>query len=865
MVRKAAFNRTEKLFNDALALPPSQRHHFLNTACADDPDLLKELELLLACDQMASDAFEEIVLVIGQDDPSTHPSLPEPFTIERPLGVGGMGEVYLARQSPPDRQVAIKVLKSLWHNPGQRRRFETEFGLMARLNHVAIAQVFQVGVHERQPYIAMEFVNGPSINEYTRQLPLECKLDLFRQVCRAIHYAHQRGVIHRDIKPSNVLVDRISGLPKVIDFGIAKSFGESHTARSLTSRGVPIGTPGYISPEQLTHECEIDTRTDVYSLGVLLFELITETPLFEVTGESPLQWIKLMHSAVHLDPPRPSTRLVKSGQKALANAVKGDLDWIVAKATARKPSARYESVRELERDIQNFVEQRPLAARAPSAGYLFKKFMVRHKWRVSVLAAGLAAGIIALAAILVGFLNAQELQRVAQEERQRTERVMAYFTDQLAQSTPDRKGMDLTVAELFNDMEKGLEHDFKDNADLQNRIHLALADFYFAASDYERARLHAQKASAHFADLVSPAAASALFQYGRAECVFNLKQGVEILYQAVDRHLLLYGDDHAKTLLCRAELALRLCYLEPDHALAEIDRVIATFSKHRDREGEVESQLQRARILASIGQIGAANGTFRDFLPEAQALFGELHMRVIRASHDYARSLQIEGQFNEAERLFVHSGPTLEARFGSDHLFTLMNREAWLGNHLRMKILSMPIDLTWRQMEADLESLIRRYELLFPVFSVDHLKEDLAVIATSMGQSEKALRLLNQVRSNIDPQEANYAERDGWTLGLIADNEAVNGDLETARRMYQVALAGWRIDNTDFSRLFVNLRYAIVLRRLGQNQEADQWVAKNYPLFCQLTLPQGIFRMMINQELEAVGFAIETQRARLAL
>tara|TARA_R110002072_G_scaffold217365_2_gene375032 strand:+ start:65163 stop:68555 length:3393 start_codon:yes stop_codon:yes gene_type:complete len=330
-----------------------------------------------------------------------------PFEILRVLGEGGFGTVYLARQHEPvQRQVALKVLRQGHADERSTRRFEAERQLLARLQHENIAQVYDAGTtDEQQHYFAMEFVDGKPITTWCEQAgaDMQARLRLFLRVCAAIHHAHQREVVHRDLKPSNVLVHDQDGqpVPKVIDFGIAKLLAAqtpnpSDNAVEPTLVGAQVGTPGYMSPEQAAGEW-IDTRTDVYSLGVLLCELLT--------GEQPLPREKLRSSSfvamakmLAEEPPRRPSSIVGRRDRALFEQLREDLDWIVLRAVAPQRDDRYTSVAALAEDVERYLRCQPVLARQNATGYVVRKFARRH--RVGVALAAVAA--VALIATLFG-------------------------------------------------------------------------------------------------------------------------------------------------------------------------------------------------------------------------------------------------------------------------------------------------------------------------------------------------------------------------------------------------------------------------------------------------------------------------------
>jgi non-specific serine/threonine protein kinase/serine/threonine-protein kinase len=315
------------------------------------------------------------------------------------LGEGGFGIVYLAEQKEPiRRQVALKIIKPGMDSKQVISRFEAERQALALLDHPNIARVFDAGATEKgRPYFVMEYVKGESITEYCdrKKLNTEQRLELFIQVCEAIQHAHQKGIIHRDIKPSNILVslDGDKAVPKVIDFGVAKAIGQPLTERTLfTEQGQLVGTPEYMSPEQaeLTSQ-DIDTRSDIYSLGVLLYELLTGTLPFDPKTLHEAAFDEILRIIRDEDPPRPSTRLLALGGaatpvavsrrtdvKTLAKRLGKELEWIPLKAMRKERDRRYKTASELADDIRNYLNGNPLIAGPESVAYRARKFARKH-------------------------------------------------------------------------------------------------------------------------------------------------------------------------------------------------------------------------------------------------------------------------------------------------------------------------------------------------------------------------------------------------------------------------------------------------------------------------------------------------------
>ena len=396
----------EAIFHAALELEsPQARADYLTQACGEDLDLLGRMKALLELNEI-EDGFLENPPTLLDIPPVDHsPVEPLGSVIGRcrlleKIGEGGMATVYLAEQEQPvRRRVALKIIKPGMDSKQVIARFEAERQALALMNHPHIARVFDGGTTERgRPYFVMELVRGDSITAFCDKhgLGIEERLRLFVEVCHAVQHAHQQGVIHRDLKPSNILVtlEDEQAVPKIIDFGIAKAIQHRLTEQTLcTAHGQLIGTPAYMSPEQAgLGQYRVDARTDVYSLGVLLYELLTGTTPFTSQTFRDLPYDEICRIIRDIDPPKPSTRLGllgdaladvardrHIGSDPLQRTLQGDLDWIVTKALEKDQDRRYETVRDLALDIERHLRDEPVVAGPPSTVYRLGKFVRRHR------------------------------------------------------------------------------------------------------------------------------------------------------------------------------------------------------------------------------------------------------------------------------------------------------------------------------------------------------------------------------------------------------------------------------------------------------------------------------------------------------
>ncbi|NBC18727.1 MAG: protein kinase, partial [Bacteroidetes bacterium] len=473
------------LFEAALDRPPEERTSFLDEACAGDEELRQELESLLMAaagsgpfDALADEFVSPLLADLEDDADLLMPTLEGrrvgPYEIARRIGQGGMGAVYLAERADGqfEQQVALKLVRHGLHGTEGARRFLAERQILARLQHPHIARLLDGGITEDgQPYFAMEYVDGLPLDAYCdeHELGIETRLRLFQTVCDAVHYAHQNLIVHRDLKPSNILVTEDPGSGpgqapqvKLLDFGIAKLIDVEDEGDLLTRTGMPVLTPAYASPEQV--RCQpITTASDVYTLGVVLFELLTGQRPYDVQGRSPSEVEEMV---CETEPPAPSAIVTRPAPGSASDApptrtsgspevlrrrLAGDLDTIILKAMQKEPGRRYASAEALRDDLQRHLDGLPVTARPSTLGYRARTFVRRHRTGVT------AAALVALA-VLAGIVGTVWQARVAAQERDaarqeaaKAERVASFLIDVFETPDPsEARGDTITAREILD-------------------------------------------------------------------------------------------------------------------------------------------------------------------------------------------------------------------------------------------------------------------------------------------------------------------------------------------------------------------------------------------------------------------------------
>lgn len=435
-----------------------------------------------------------------------HPSQIGSYKILDILGEGGMSIVYLAEQTEPvKRQVALKIIKLGMDSKQVVARFESERQALAVLDHPNIAKVFDGGIEESgRSYFVMERVHGIPITDYcdNHRLDTNARIRLFIDVCSAVQHAHHKGLIHRDLKPSNILVGVVDDNPqaKIIDFGIAKATSTTFTDKTLfTKIGQIVGTPQYMSPEQADITgLDVDTRTDIYSLGVVFYELLVGTLPLDLTGVAD-QAIKV--ALQERDPPRPSTRITELGDtkdeiakarntnwSELRRQLSGDLDWIVMRAMAKDRTRRYETANALAMECRRFLKHEPVLARPPSAGYLFSRFVKRNRLIVVAGTIAILAVIAGAAVATLGYVRATEAKLVARQEAETASQVSDFLIELFEVSDPsESRGNSITAREILDRGTASIDEDLAGQPEIQATLMQTMGQVYQSLGLYNDA------------------------------------------------------------------------------------------------------------------------------------------------------------------------------------------------------------------------------------------------------------------------------------------------------------------------------------------------------------------------------------------
>lgn len=677
------FRQVESIFRAACEQPSPQRAAFVARACGDDAELRAEVTALLEHDARPAVALHaEPGILLGAMRPSAppeaEPDVPEwigPYRVIRKLGEGGFGVVYLAEQQNPRRSVALKVLRVAFASSSMSRRFEYEAHILGRLRHPGIAQIYEAGVTRsgatQQPFFAMEYVRGANLVAYAESarfggtpLGVRQRLELFLRVCAAVQHAHQCGVIHRDLKPENILVDD-EGRTKVVDFGVARTVDAQSSLAVQTGAGQLLGTLGYMSPEQVSGDpARIDTRSDVYGLGVILFQLLTGRLPHDVSSRSLPEAVRVICQETA---PRIGT---------LRRELRGDLEAIVGRALEKDPERRYPSVSHLAGDIDAHLTGRTVAARPASMVYRFRKLAARHTALISVAALAVAALVLGVVGTTWQAVRATRERDLARSEARKAQRVSGFLQRMLASVQPNlARGRDLSVRDLLDQSAARVHDELGAEPDVEAAIRSTIGETYVYLGRYEDAETQLRTALQLQRQLYGPqhaaTAATAVTLAQLLQLTGREGQAFELCEAALAAHAAVAGKQsptYARTLMLHADLlrGQRGDFVAAEAAYRE---VIAIYTQLYGGTSE-----QVAAVLGNLGsllfdlfRIADAEPVMRQAYDMAREVFVADNSVVIMNANNYAALLLERGRVDEAEPVARAALACAERLFGPQH------------------------------------------------------------------------------------------------------------------------------------------------------------------------------------------------------
>jgi len=840
-----AWPSAEDYLGDA---PEPTRSELRKELLALEASYRQRVEKLLAAHAKAGNAFRPQVGTTGCQ--STAPAAPRADTsgsviagrykLLDKIGEGGMGEVWVAEQTQPvRRKVALKLIKPGMDSKSVLARFEAERQALAVMDHPSIAKVLDGGLTgSGRPYFVMEYVKGIPITEYcdTARLGIAERLNLFVQVCSAVQHAHQKGIVHRDLKPSNILVALHDNtpVPKVIDFGLAKALHFSLTERTLhTAHETIVGTPLYMSPEQAQlNNLDVDTRSDIYSLGVLLYELLTGTTPLEKQRLKDAAWDEVRRIIREEEPPRPSTRLSSTDKlpslaacrqtepTKLTMQLRGELDWIAMKALEKDRSRRYETANGLSRDIQRYLSDEVVEARPPSNGYRLQKFLRRYKGQV------IAAGLVLLALLAgitgttFGLIQARQQEKLAgerliqvedekkkvEEEKQIAQAVRDFLQNKLLRQTDPHAQADAllaagdsstkqkpnpTIRELLDRAALELapnkiEANFPRQPLLQAELLKTVGDTYGGVGEYGRAIAFLARATDLRKANLGPDHADTLTVLNNLAMAYQdagkLPQAIELFEQVRDALVKKLGADHQDTLTVLNNLAVAY------KVDGKLPQAIKLYEQVRD---------------ASVKKLGAD------------------HSHTLFTLNNLALAYQKAGKLLQAIELFEQVRDALVKKLGADHPDTLSTLNNLALAYQAAGKLPHAIELLEQVRDAKVKKLGADHPATLITLN------NLALAYNKAGKPLQAIELYEQVHNGFVKKLG--ADHPSTLIALInlAEANRVAGRLSQALPLFEQAATG--IERLNYQHEFARNVIPIAIQTYevaNQYAKAETWRRK---------------------------------------
>jgi len=871
-------SRIEEIFLSATELPLEERDAYLDAQCGTDESLRAAVDELIGHFEAADGkllARPAVVFTNGLEMTDAAPTQVGSYKVIRTLGVGGMGIVYEAEQDTPCRTVAVKVIRPGLATKQMLTRFRHEVQVLARLQHPGIAHIYEAGVApvsfedgstSRRPFFAMELIRGRALGDFAahRKMGTRDRLKLMTRICSAVHHAHQKGVIHRDLKPQNILVDR-EGQPKVLDFGVARAVdADVQTVTLRTDIGQLLGTVSYMSPEQVQGDSSnLDTRSDVYTLGVILYELLA--------GDLPY--------AVGACTIPEAVRIIQEENPTLLSSVnpsfRGDLETIAQKALEKEKDRRYQSAAEMALDIERYLNDEPIIARPPSRIYQIRKFAKRNRGLVGGLAAAFVALVAGVAVATVLAIQAKDQARLASSQATRAldaldeaEAVTTFLTDMLASANPTKQNRDLLVLDVLEGASAVIGEQWTERPLIEARLRQTIGRTYRSlgelaqAEEHLRQSLDIQIAMLGMDDPATQVTALALSTvYGD---LGRYAESAPLKLKVLDTRRRLLGNDDPLTLNAVGSYATLLWkqgkyaeantyqrealegterVLGPDHlnTLNEMEKM-GGLLRDLGRYEEAEEYLRRAlsgkervlgkddlatidtgsflgALLKDLGRVDEAEPYYRRTLDVRRSRLGNGHWQTQLSLNNLGSLLKSRGKYEEAESLFRAAAEGCRRDLGPSNPFTLDILNNLGSVLLRQGKLDEAEEYIRQALDGRLETLGEDHPSLLTSYN------NMGILKLHQGRLEDSERFFLELLEKCRQQLGENHLKTLITLHNLGKMLQKQDRLEEAAEYYREAFEGYARtlggDHGETREALTEL--CDVLNLLGRTEEASSY------------------------------------------
>lgn len=860
--------RVSEIFLAALRLDAAKREEYVRAECGSDLGVRDRVVAMLTQHVAprldldtpaleASIAIDDLLAGLPASDAATLPSELGPYRIVDVLGTGGMGVVYRAEQQNPKRTVALKAVRPGVVGANSLRRFAHEADVLARLQHPGIAQIFEAGAvigesDARQPYFAMELIDGEPLTTYAdrNHLTILHRVAMLADICDAVHHAHTKGVIHRDLKPNNILVDR-SGRPKVLDFGVARIIdADAKPLTTHTHASQIIGTLPYMSPEQVSGDArDVDTRCDVYALGVVGYELLRGQPPYDMNDKSIPEAARMITESI---PPRLGR---------FARALAGDLETIIHKALEKDPARRYLTAGELGADLRRFLAHEPIVARPPTLGYQLVKFARRHRLAVSALALAGLAIIVGVAGLIRGGMIASKQRSEAQRQVKIARAINDFLNnDLLVLADPMfQPGKDITMKEALDRAARSVASRFPQEDEVRAAIEFTLGRTYMALGDYGAADAHLNQALTLHQLLYDTDDSQALTASESMVTLLRrtgrLDEATALAEQTLEACKKIHGDNHRDTLAALDSLGMvRLERGESDQAEALFKQAIEGLQDVAP--GDELLFRVRGNLAGAYkwqGRLDDATPLNESLVAGARTRWGDNDPRTATALNNLATLYLRQGKFAESQPLLEEAIDIASPVLGENHpdvltfmgnLGTaLMNLEAY---DEAATLLETVYDRTQQSLGELSAETVMNGQALATVYRYLHRYDEARRIY------EQALKAANAALGEQHPQSLYLRSYLGLTLTDLEQYEAAETMMRETVELYRQALG-----ESHLNTLHADNDLATLLVKINRPAEAEaiyeRILATSFDESPHAAIARAIFQTGYGRCLTALG------------